>query len=235
MIKGVAFDLEGTVIDVEWAHHQGHIEAAREVHVSLDLDSALMRLPHFIGGPDEEVAKEIFSLSDGSKTVEQILERTRFHYARFIETAQHVGVREGFHKIFDYLRSNTLKFSIGSLTPRRQALFLLSKSGLGELFDANRIVLGDDVLAVKPAPDVYQETAKLMGINPPEQLVFEDSPNGVKAAKRAGSRVIAMPIIKQGKALMDLIQAGADRIFLDWREMNLEGVLANLNMETGQN
>ena len=80
MIKGVAFDLEGTVVDVERAHHLGHFAAAKEVGVVLDLDSALEKLPHFIGGPDDKIAEEILALSPQKEqsTSAQILARDKY-------------------------------------------------------------------------------------------------------------------------------------------------------------
>jgi len=61
-IKGIAFDLEGTVIDVEVAHHNAHFATAAEVGVSLTFDNAF-QLPHFIGGPDSKVMEDIWALS----------------------------------------------------------------------------------------------------------------------------------------------------------------------------
>lgn len=54
-IRGIAFDLKGTVVDVEAAHHNGHLAAAAEFGLTISLEEAYARLPHFIGGPDEKV------------------------------------------------------------------------------------------------------------------------------------------------------------------------------------
>ncbi len=231
MIEGVAFDLEGTIIDVEFAHHEGHLRAAKEVGVSLDLEGAVKSVPHFIGGPDEKVAADIFLLSDRSCSVEQILGRTRFHYSQILESTPVIVARNGFREAFKSIKQRGLKVSIGSLTPRVQALVLIQRTGLDELFSSGAIVLADDVEAAKPAPDVYIETARRMGIVTSRQLVFEDSPNGVRAARAAGSKVIAMPVIKREKALTDLVVAGARRIFLDWDEFNIGAVIAAVNSE----
>jgi HAD superfamily hydrolase (TIGR01509 family) len=55
------------------------------------------------------------------------------------------------------------------------------------------IVSGDEVPAGKPAPDVYLETARRLGVDPRHALCLEDSANGILAGKRAGMRVIAVP------------------------------------------
>lgn len=59
VIQGIAFDLEGTVVDVEAAHHNGHIAAAADFGLSITLDEAYQKLAHFIGGPDEKVCGDI--------------------------------------------------------------------------------------------------------------------------------------------------------------------------------
>lgn len=55
---------------------------------------------------------------------------------------------------------------------------------------------GDEVETGKPAPDIYLEAARRMGVDPDECLVIEDSGNGMLAAHAAGSRVLGIPVEK---------------------------------------
>ena len=55
------------------------------------------------------------------------------------------------------------------------------------------VVSGDEVPNGKPAPDVYLETAKRLGVNPENCLCLEDSGNGILSGKSAGMTVIAVP------------------------------------------
>ena len=57
------------------------------------------------------------------------------------------------------------------------------------------IVAGDDpaVKNGKPAPDIYLEAARRLGVKPEECLVFEDALSGVKSGKTAGCQVVAIP------------------------------------------
>lgn len=63
--------------------------------------------------------------------------------------------------------------------------------GLGEAFAV--IVSSDEVGAGKPAPDVYLEAARRLGMPAAACLVIEDSVNGVRAARAAGMRVVLVP------------------------------------------
>ena len=228
MIKGIAFDLEGTVVDVEPAHHHGHIAAAAEVGVVLTIDSAFAKLPHFIGGPDDEIVREIWELSDKRQSLAQIAERDKYHYRRLLSTMA-VEPRSGFLHVVRQLRTMGIQTSIGSLTAREEAATLLERSGLVHVFPRELTVLREDVVNVKPAPDVFLETARRMEIDPSEQLVFEDSPRGVTAAIVAGSRAIGMPVYNRPEGIQPLLRAGVVQIFMDWREIDVTKLLENLN------
>jgi beta-phosphoglucomutase-like phosphatase (HAD superfamily) len=230
-IKGIAFDLEGTVINVEAAHHEGHLAAAADFGLVITLDEAYAKLPHFIGGPDEKVCEDIWHLlpqrEDEPPTIADILARDKFHYERLLRDVP-IETRSGWLRAWEVAGQLGLKVAIGSLTPTAQADTLLQRCKLRKFFSPREIVLAEDVARKKPAPDVFLETAQRMGINPSEQLVFEDSPNGVRAAIAAGSTAIGMPVIHRPDTIGKLLEAGACRIFWNWDEMDLRGLVKNL-------
>jgi HAD superfamily hydrolase (TIGR01509 family) len=67
----------------------------------------------------------------------------------------------------------------------------LERSGVGRLFGAT--VSSEEVARGKPAPDVYLETARRLGVDPLACVAVEDSANGLRAAHAAGMPVIAVP------------------------------------------
>lgn len=224
MLQGIAFDLEGTVIDVEYAHHQAHIRTAREVGLELTIDTALGTIPHFIGGPDERIAEEIWTLSDKRKTPSEILERDMHHYEVLLADMS-IEPREGFLDFLHTITALGIKSAIGSLTPSIQANFLLARSGIGKLFSES-VVLRHHVMNVKPAPDVFLKTAALMHISPSDQLVFEDSPRGITAARNAGSRAIGMPVYWRKETVDTLLGSGAISVFRHWSEVDINSFRA---------
>lgn len=217
MIRGIAFDLEGTVVDVETAHHNGHIAAAADFGLAITLDDAYQKLAHFIGGPDEKVCEDIWHLlpldTQKKTRMEDILKQDKFHYERLLAEMP-IAARPGFFDFYRNAANMGLRLTIGSLTPEKQAITLLARSGLSELFGENNIVLREHVVKPKPAPDVFLKTAEIMGINSNSQLVFEDSPRGVAAARAAGSKAVGMPVVIRGSVVGALVDAGVIRIFL---------------------
>jgi HAD superfamily hydrolase (TIGR01509 family) len=68
---------------------------------------------------------------------------------------------------------------------------VLGAAGLSELFPV--AVSSQEVARGKPAPDVYLEAARRLGVAPAQCAAVEDSHNGIRSAKAAGMRVVAVP------------------------------------------
>ena len=81
--------------------------------------------------------------------------------------------------------------AIGSSSHRAVIDAALTAIGLTDAFDV--VVSSDEVEHGKPAPDVYLEVARRLGVAPAATLVVEDSRNGVLAAKAAGMTVVLIP------------------------------------------
>ena len=67
----------------------------------------------------------------------------------------------------------------------------LARHRIRDLFDA--VCTRDQVAQVKPAPDLFLLAAARLGVAPEECLAFEDSPHGIRAARAAGMRCVAIP------------------------------------------
>lgn len=224
-IEGVAFDLEGTIVDVEPAHHHGHFAAAAEAGLELNMDNAFKLLPHFIGGPDSAIVQEIYELSGKSQTIEYITERDRFHFLRLLREIN-IKPRTGFLDFLDKLRVRGIKTRIATATVKEDAWVLIQAAGLDKYFPEGTILYGESVGNPKPAPDTYLESAKSMGIAPTAQASFEDSARGVKAAVAAGSPVYGLPVYNRSETIEPLLAAGAKKVFLGWNEINIDEILS---------
>lgn len=231
MIRGVAIDMEGTTVDTEPAHHWGWIRAAKEIGVTLQTPSLAMEVvPNFSGGPDRDIIEQIYALLPGSPkpTDEQLasfLKRKWVHYDELVQKLD-LCPRLGFFEVYAKLRAAGLPITIGTAVELEKSMALFRRSGLDKFFTLYDIVLLTDVKNSKPAPDCFIETARRMGIAPEEQLVFEDSPRGVKAGVAAGSPVIGMPVYDTETVKKRLLDAGACKIYTDWRHINVDELLA---------
>ena len=144
---------------------------------------------------------------------------------RFDETAEtiyteRVELLAGFRDLLEALREAEVPVALVSSSPHDWIDLVLSRFDLGGEFDA--VVSADDIDAdSKPAPDVFEHAAAALGANPEESIAVEDSANGVEAAARAGTTVVAYEIDAHG----DLDLSRADEVAADPAELR-ETVLA---------
>jgi len=87
-------------------------------------------------------------------------------------------------------RSAGYRIAVATAAPRENLEFMLDHTGMYELFD----VMLDDSLVNngKPDPEIYEKAATLLGLQPEECIVFEDSQTGIKSAQSAGMRVVGV-------------------------------------------
>jgi len=83
------------------------------------------------------------------------------------------------------------RLAVASSSNRPLIDAVLSASGLDERFEVT--VSSEEVARGKPAPDVYLEAARRLGVPPARCAAVEDSGNGIRAAHAAGMRVLAIP------------------------------------------
>jgi HAD superfamily hydrolase (TIGR01509 family) len=96
------------------------------------------------------------------------------------------GAREAVERVAD-------RFPIGlaSSSNREVIDVVLDRMGVAGRFAAT--VSSEEVARGKPAPDVYLEAARRMGVEPASAVAIEDSENGIRSAHAAGLRVLAIP------------------------------------------
>ncbi|HEU5354710.1 MAG TPA: HAD family phosphatase [Actinocrinis sp.] len=227
-ISAAAFDLDGTLVDLERFHHEAWLRAARQAGVELTWQQALRQLPNFIGGPDERVAAQLAALSPKTVPPHETLAAKRRHFDALIGSVGEIAARAGAGEVLDGLRARGVPMAVGTATERETTLRILRRAGLLPLFGESHVVAASDVPRLKPEPDVYLATARLLGVPPREQLVFEDSVTGMAAARSAGSLVAAVPTVQDQGYRQSVEAAGATAIFESWHDPDLPLLLDRL-------
>jgi sugar-phosphatase len=98
---------------------------------------------------------------------------------------------EGLLSLIEFLVERKIRLGVASNSPTNYVEQVLLAIQLNEMMEC--IVGSDQVSAAKPAPDVYLEAAKRLGIEPAKIIALEDSPTGVTAAIKAGMTCYAIP------------------------------------------
>lgn len=202
MIKGVIFDMDGVLIDSEPLHQQTFIRYLADLGVNL----TPAEHDAFIGTTNRRI---FGALKESHGLAGELPELVAEYERRYLVTLQQAGVDSpipGVRELLTQLRQNGQLLAVASSSPRAHIDKVLEQLQLTELFCAT--VSGNEVRESKPAPDIFLKAAELIGLQPNECLVIEDSFNGVCAAKAAGMACVGFQNPNSGN--QDLAQA--DRI-----------------------
>ena len=107
-----------------------------------------------------------------------------------------IKIKPGLFELLDYLVKNDIKMAIASSSKLDAIKRTFATANISlEMF--SNIVSGEMVVEPKPHPQVYKTSQELLGINPDNILVLEDSEVGVMSASAAGLKVIMIPDMKE--------------------------------------
>jgi HAD superfamily hydrolase (TIGR01509 family) len=110
--------------------------------------------------------------------------------------------------------------AIASSSNRELIDAVLAATPLGPLFELT--VSSEEVARGKPAPDVYLEAARRLGVEPDRCAAIEDSHSGIRAAKAAGMRTLAIPNPRFHPGMEALAEADLELASLD--ELTVDAV-----------
>jgi len=119
-------------------------------------------------------------------------------------------------------RASGLKTAVASSSTSAWVEGWLERHGIRPLFDT--VCSRDHVARVKPAPDLFLLAATRLGVAPERCVVFEDSPNGIRAARTAGMCCVAIP----NAVTCALPMEDADLVLTSLGERPLAGILGRL-------
>ncbi|MGH7245875.1 MAG: HAD family hydrolase [Candidatus Levyibacteriota bacterium] len=199
--NGVIFDVDGIIIDSEPIWDKAHplflskfgVKSSRSAHntMGMGMQEAM------------QIFKEEYQLS---ASIEELTNEARNSVYELLFSSNNLVPMDGVLEMIEMLSG---KKKLGIATGGHSVLIMekiLATLKINSHFLA--IASCDDVTREKPFPDVFLLATKKLGISPEDCLVFEDSPNGVTAAKAAGMITIA---INKDKVLQkELQKAGAD-------------------------
>lgn len=115
-----------------------------------------------------------------------------------IEDKDGVKALPGAGKLLSHLPAD--RFAIVTSATRPLAVARLGYAGIPV---PPHMITADDVVHGKPAPEPFLKGAALLGFNPPDCLVFEDSPAGIASARSAGMQAIALQTTYPAEKLRD--------------------------------
>jgi HAD superfamily hydrolase (TIGR01509 family) len=201
MIEALIFDFDGLILDTETPDYRAWQETYQFHGLEFPLDRWALRVGTVssLFDPYEHLEQKLQRKLDRG----EILGKQR---ARNLELVALEKLRPGVQDYLNEAYRMRLRLAVASSSTQDWVVGHLSRLEIADHFDSIRC--REDVARVKPHPDLYDATLETLGIKPSQAVAFEDSPNGIKAAKAAGLYCVAVPneLTKQ----LDLNSAGAD-------------------------
>ncbi|HEY47687.1 MAG: hypothetical protein AMJ88_08900 [Anaerolineae bacterium SM23_ 63] len=217
MIRALVFDFDGVILDTETPFFKSWQEIYQEYGYDLSISDWGSMLGSFSDPQDPYERLEDYL---GSSLDREAIRTKRSN--REMDLLKTEAVLPGVESILIKGRRLGLKLGVASSSERKWVTNHLDRLGLLSHFEC--IMCAEDVQFTKPYPDLYQAVCSALDLRPAQAIAFEDTLNGVLAAKRAGLYCIAIPTL----ITRHLTMSEADMIVASLEEVKLEELIERM-------
>ncbi len=188
-MKGIIFDLDGTMIDNMMVHHQ----AWQRKLASLGMHMTIEQVMDQIHGINEEIVLRLFGDQYTAEERAEISWDKEYEYRQIFK--DQLQLLPGLPEFLQRLKQTDIPLAIGTAAPPENVDFVLDNLNIRPLFQS--VINSKDVTLGKPNPEVFLKSAENIGIPIEDCLVFEDSVVGAETALNAGCPVVVVTTTHQ--------------------------------------
>jgi HAD superfamily hydrolase (TIGR01509 family) len=180
----VIFDMDGVLVDTEPIY----VDICRSLFKKFDVEISKERLQSYVGIPAHRMWSEISNDYAIVHSVDELIRREKAEQRYRLLSLNEIPMVSGVAAFIEKLHRSEITMGVASSSSRDIIRIILTKTGLNSWFEA--IISGDDVEQGKPAPDIFLKACASLNRRPADCIVIEDSPHGIKGAKRAGMKAV---------------------------------------------
>lgn len=209
MLRALVFDFDGLICDTETSS----FETAHEIYAEHGVELTVAQWHSRIGTHGRHWLADLESAIGPLSDRDALTERRRLaHHERLLAEEALPGVADFTARAVDA----GLALAVASSSSAQWVTDHLDRLGLLDRFSA--ISTSEDGVPAKPEPEVYRRALEAIGADASEAAAFEDSPNGIAAAKAAGLFCVAVP----NRMTTGLDLSAADVVVESFLKLNLE-------------
>lgn len=194
----VIFDMDGVLVDSEPIH----CEIERKIFNKLEIAVPAALHHSYMGTSCEFMYQDLILRYQLKATVEELIALDELFRYDYFKQIGEIHPNCGIPGFLAGLKSEGLKLAVATSSSPRIARLILDRCNIISFFDT--VVTANERAKSKPEPDVFLLAAHQLGAPPQNIIVFEDSPNGLKAAKKAGMFCVVM---QQNKQILNELSA----------------------------
>ncbi|MEN9934176.1 MAG: hypothetical protein RLZZ387_755 [Chloroflexota bacterium] len=203
------FDMDGTITNNMHLHAEAFVIFGRRYELAPPSPDVAAGLS---GKRNREILPVLFSRELTDEEIERYAEEKERIYHTLMDA---ITLLPGFTRLLDLLDARGVPVGLATSAPAINVEPMLRVLGMERRFAA--VTLGSEVPNGKPAPDIFLEAARRLGVPPGRCLAFEDAYSGVAAAKAAGMRCVALATTHTADELR--ANTAADLIVQDYEEL----------------
>lgn len=187
-IKAILFDLDGTLYKTEAYQLKAWNDVLEKKGVFIDPKDYFK----YVGKTASEVEKDIIKEYNLDIQVGDLEREKEELLLQWFKDDDDLELMPYAKEAIDFFSDHSsLLIGLCTSGSNNESIYKLQRNGLDDKFDV--IVTKDDVSKGKPAPDIYLEAMKRLGVREIECLAVEDTEHGLEAAKRAGAFCFVVP------------------------------------------
>ena len=216
MLKAIIFDLDGTMVDSLPYHHESWRIFFKNNNIEENDFTEILK--EYKGGGTLELMTSVFGNMYTKEELEKMTNDKEVIFRDIYKSK--IYPIEGLKKFLDNLKESNISLSIGSNAIRKNVIMTIEELGITNYFSS--IICGDEVSKGKPDPEMYIKTLSNLKVNKDECVIFEDSIEGVEAAKNADIKVIGVTSSQSSEILKSV---GAFETINDYTRINVDNIL----------
>ena len=182
--KAILWDMDGVIAD----SNAFHFAAWQETFAKGGVNFSKQDFTKLFGARNDFIIRNTLGKNLSEEDTKIIAQGKETNFRR--RAKGNIKPFPGVLRLLNTIKGGNFKLGLVSSAPAENIDLVTGELGLEGFFDS--IVCGSEVSESKPAPQIYLLAAKRLGVDPQDCIAVEDSPLGIKAAKAAGMRCVAV-------------------------------------------